>query len=212
MGRLHRVKGMATVVEAWAADATLRATCNLVIVGGDLVAPSPDEQSQLDAIDRVLRQNPGASEGLVLAGHRPNDVVSRWLAATRLGSGTLVGANGIYVCGSLKEEFGIAILEALAAGLVVVTPDAGGPATYVDDGVTGVLVDTGSATGVRRGMADALLIAARNDAERVAAARGIVRERFTVQAMATALERVYATVAENRRLEGMSLSSTGGAS
>jgi len=212
VGRLHRVKGMATVVEAWATDATLRATCNLVIVGGDLVAPSPDEQSQLDAIDRVLSQNPEASGGLVLAGHRPNDVVSRWLAATRLGSGTLVGANGIYVCGSLKEEFGIAILEALAAGLVVVTPDAGGPATYVDDGVTGVLVDTGSATGVRRGMADALLIAARNDPERVAAARGIVRERFTVQAMATSLERVYATVAENRRLEGMSLSNAGGAS
>jgi len=212
VGRLHRVKGMATVVEAWASDATLLATCNLVIVGGDLVAPSPDEQSQLDAIDGVLRHNPRAAEGLVLAGHRPNDVVSRWLAATRLGSGPLVGANGIYVCGSLKEEFGIAILEALAAGLVVVTPDAGGPATYVDDGVTGILVDTGSASGVRRGMADALLIAARDEPERVASARGIVRERFTVQAMATALERVYATVAENRRLDSMTLSSTGGAS
>ena len=212
VGRLHRVKGMATVVEAWASDATLLATCNLVIVGGDLAAPSPDEQSQLDAIDGVLRDHPRATEGLVLAGHRPNDVVSRWLAATRLGSGALVGANGIYVCGSLKEEFGIAILEALAAGLVVVTPDAGGPATYVDDGVTGVLVDTGSASGVRRGMADALLIAARDEPERVAAARGIVRERFTVQAMATALERVYATVAENRRLDSMTLSSTGGAS
>ena len=212
VGRLHRVKGMATVVEAWASDATLLATCNLVIVGGDLVAPSPDEQSQLDAIDGVLRDHPRAAEGLALAGHRPNDVVSRWLAATRLDSGQLVGANGIYVCGSLKEEFGIAILEALAAGLVVVTPDAGGPATYVDDGVTGVLVDTGSASGVRRGMADALLIAARDEPERVAAARGIVRERFTVQAMATALERVYATVAENRRLDSMTLSSTGGAS
>ena len=212
VGRLHRVKGMATVVGAWASDATLLATCNLVIVGGDLVAPSPDEQSQLDAIDGVLRDHPRAAEGLVLAGHRPNDVVSRWLAATRLGSGALVGSNGIYVCGSLKEEFGIAILEALAAGLVVVTPDAGGPATYVDDGVTGVLVDTGSASGVRRGMADALLIAARDEPERVAAARGIVRERFTVQAMATALERVYATVAENRRLDSMTLSSTGGAS
>ncbi|MDN4640461.1 glycosyltransferase family 4 protein [Agreia sp. PsM10] len=212
VGRLHRVKGMATVVEAWASDATLLATCNLVIVGGDLNAPSPDEQSQLDAIDSVLREHPRAAEGLVLAGHRPNDVVSRWLAATRLGSGRLVGANGIYVCGSLKEEFGIAILEALAAGLVVVTPDAGGPATYVDDGVTGVLVDTGSVSGVRRGMADALLIAARDEPERVTAARGIVRDRFTVQAMATALERVYATVAENRRLESMTLSSTGGAS
>ncbi|MBF4635908.1 glycosyltransferase [Agreia pratensis] len=212
VGRLHRVKGMATIVEAWATDAALFDNCNLVIVGGDLLAPSADEQSQLDAIDRVLRENPRAADGLVLAGHRPNDVVSRWLAATRLGSGDLVGASGIYVCGSLKEEFGIAILEALAAGLVVVTPDAGGPATYVDDGVTGILVDTGSATGVRRGMTEALRIAADDDFARVEAARGIVRDRFTVQAMATALERVYTNVAETRRLEGMSLSSTGNAS
>ena len=212
VGRLHRVKGMATIVEAWATDPALFERCNLVIVGGDLVAPSADEQSQLDAIDRVLRENPRAADGLVLAGHRPNDVVSRWLAVTRLGSGDVIGASGIYVCGSLKEEFGIAILEALAAGLVVVTPDAGGPATYVDDGVTGILVDTGSATGVRRGMTEALQIAARDDAARVDAARGIVRERFTVQAMATALERVYIGVAEKRRLEGMSLSSTGNAS
>lgn len=212
VGRLHRVKGMATIVEAWATDPDLFERCNLVIVGGDLLAPSADEQSQLDAIDRVLRANPRAADGLVLAGHRPNDVVSRWLAVTRLGSGDLIGASGIYVCGSLKEEFGIAILEALAAGLVVVTPDAGGPATYVDDGVTGILVDTGSATGVRRGMTEALHIAARDDAARVDAARGIVRDRFTVQAMATALERVYIGVAEKRRLEGMSLSSTGNAS
>jgi glycosyltransferase involved in cell wall biosynthesis len=212
VGRLHRVKGMATIVEAWASDASLFASCNLVIVGGDLLDPSTDEQSQLDAIARVLLENPQAADGLVLAGHRPNDVVSRWLAATRLGSGDLVGPSGIYVCGSLKEEFGIAILEALAAGLVVVTPDAGGPATYVADGVTGILVDTGSATGVRRGMAEALLIAAQDDPARVAAARGIVRERFTVQAMAEALERVYATVADNRRREGMELSSAGGAS
>jgi len=212
VGRLHRVKGMATIVEAWATDPALFERCNLVIVGGDLVAPSADEQSQLDAIDGVLRENPRAADGLVLAGHRPNDVVSRWLAVTRLGSGDVIGASGIYVCGSLKEEFGIAILEALAAGLVVVTPDAGGPATYVDDGVTGILVDTGSATGVRRGMTEALQIAARDDAARVDAARGIVRERFTVQAMATALERVYIGVAEKRRLEGMSLSSTGNAS
>jgi glycosyltransferase involved in cell wall biosynthesis len=209
VGRLHRVKGMATIVEAWATDASLFASCNLVIVGGDLAAPSRDELSQLDAINRVLSDNPHATEGLVLAGHRPNDTVSRWLAVTRLGSKDLIGASGIYVCGSLKEEFGIAILEALAAGLVVVTPDAGGPATYVDDGVTGVLVDTGSATGVRRGMAEALLIAGQNDPSRVGAARGIVRDRFTVQAMATALERVYTTVVENRRLEGLSLWSSG---
>ncbi|CAD6011293.1 glycosyltransferase [Agreia sp. COWG] len=212
VGRLHRVKGMATIVEAWASDPALQASCNLVIVGGDLAAPSADEQSQLDAIARVLRANPQAAGGLVLAGHRPNDVVSRWLAATRIGVAPAIAPNGIYVCGSLKEEFGIAILEALAAGLVVVTPDAGGPATYVVDGSTGILVDTGTPSGVRRGMIKALEIASHDEAERIAAARGIVRKRFTVQAMATALEGVYASVADNRRREREPLTDSHGVS
>jgi glycosyltransferase involved in cell wall biosynthesis len=139
-------------------------------------------------------------------------VVSRWLATTRLGRAPLVGTGGIYVCGSLKEEFGIAILEALAAGLVVVAPDAGGPATYVDDGTTGILVDTGTVSGVRAGMARSLAIAACDDPTRVAAARDLVRERFTVQAMASALEEVYLSVAESRMHDSLSLSNGGSAS
>ena len=150
VGRLHRVKGMATVVEAWATDPGLRDRCNLVIVGGDLDRPSPDEHGQLQRIAAVLASTPGAASGLVLAGHRPNDVVARWLAAAHAGLGSLIAPGGVYVCGSLKEEFGLAILEAMAAGLPVVAPAGGGPATYVEDGVTGVLVDTRSAKAVER--------------------------------------------------------------
>jgi hypothetical protein len=46
--------------------------------------------------------------------------------------------GGVYVDGALKEEFGLAVLEAMAAGLPVVAPSTGGPSTYVDDGDTGV--------------------------------------------------------------------------
>ena len=49
------------------------------------------------------------------------------------GLGSLIGPSGAYVCGSLKEEFGLAILEAMAAGLPVVAPAGGGPATYVEE-------------------------------------------------------------------------------
>ncbi|HEY5151099.1 MAG TPA: glycosyltransferase, partial [Mycobacterium sp.] len=142
VGRLHRVKGMATVVEAWAADPTLWQRCNLLVVGGDLQHPSADEQGQLKAIAAVMAEKPYAAAGLGLAGHRPNDVVARWMAVARTGLPGSIAPNGVYVCGSLKEEFGLALIEALAAGLVVVGPDAGGPATYVDEGVTGFLVDT----------------------------------------------------------------------
>ncbi len=191
VGRLHRVKGMATVVEAWAASPELRERCNLLIAGGDLDRPSADERGQLAAIDGVIAQYP-AADGLVVAGHRPNDVVAAWMAAAQLGLPGSVAPGGVYVCGSLKEEFGLALIEALAAGLVVVGPEGGGPATYIEEGVTGFLVDTRSPQEVGAGIAAALdLVAKPDDEQRVAAARRMVTDRFTVQAMAGTLVGVY---------------------
>ncbi len=200
VGRLHRVKGMATVVEAWAADPALRDRCNLLIVGGDLDSPSADEQGQLDSIAAVLADNPDAAAGVIIPGHRPNDVVARWMAAAQLGLDDLIAPNGVYVCGSLKEEFGLALIEALAAGLVVVAPDGGGPATYLDEGVTGFLVDTRSPRAVGAGIAAALdLVALPGDEHRVAKAHGMVADRFTIEAMAHALTAVYTGVAAPAR-------------
>ena len=90
--------------------------------------------------DLVAADESGGA-GLLLAGHRPNARRRAWLAAAQQGWPGRAAPGGVYVCGSLKEEFGIAMLEAMAAGLVVVAPDGGGPATYVDDGVTGILTD-----------------------------------------------------------------------
>jgi len=196
VGRLHRVKGMATVAEAWANDPELRARCNLLIVGGDLTAPSEDERSQLDAIHRVLATTDPT--GLVLAGHRSNDTVARWLAVARLGLGDLIAPDGFYVCGSVKEEFGLAILEALATGLVVVAPDSGGPATYIEHRRTGVLARTSDPVALAEAMSVAadLAVAPDRPANRARAQR-TVREKFTVQAMASALARVYEEVASS---------------
>ena len=201
VGRLHRVKGMATVVEAWASDPVLRDRCNLVIVGGDLADPSPDEGGQLAAIAAVVAENPAAAAGLLLPGHRPNDDVAHWMVAAHLGLGPSIAAGGVYVCGSLKEEFGLALIEALAAGLVVVGPDGGGPATYIDEGVTGFLVDTRSPRAVGVGISAALDLQAKpNDAARVAAAQDMVIDRFTIEAMAGTLAGVYAGVTAGARV------------
>ncbi|MGS0688534.1 glycosyltransferase, partial [Nakamurella sp. GG22] len=195
VGRLHRVKGMATVVEAWASDKELRERCNLLIAGGDLENPSSDERGQLAAIEAVIAQNLEAATGLVLAGHRPNGVVAEWMAAAHLGLRGAVAPGGVYVCGSLKEEFGLALIEALAAGLVVVGPEGGGPATYIEEGVTGFLVDTRSPHDVGAGIGAAFdLVGKPDDGERVARARDLVAERFTIEAMARTLVGVYAGV------------------
>ena len=60
-------------------------------------------------------------------------------------------SGGVYVDGALKEEFGLAVLEALASGLAVVAPSTGGPSTYVAQGDTGVLVEPHDDLGVRHG-------------------------------------------------------------
>jgi glycosyltransferase involved in cell wall biosynthesis len=201
VGRFHRIKGMATVAAAWA-NGPLRDRANLLLVGGDLENPSADEREQLERIYRTVPAAEAAASGLLLSGHRPNDTVARWVAATRFGVPGFAAPGGVYVCGSLKEEFGIAILEAMAAGLLVVAPAGGGPATYVEDGVTGFLTRTSDPALLAASMSDALdameleaAHTATTDA-RPRRSRETVMRDFTIQAMARALSAVYADVSD----------------
>ncbi|KRD45814.1 sucrose synthase (sucrose-UDP glucosyltransferase) [Cellulomonas sp. Root930] len=205
VGRLHRVKGMATLVQAWAGGA-LRDRANLLVVGGDLDHPSADEREQLDLIDAVVPAGGRASAGLLLPGHRPNDVVARWVAAARTGLPGLSAPRGVYVCASLKEEFGIALLEAMASGLLVVAPDGGGPATYVVEGDTGFLAATWHAERLAESIGAALDAAvAETDAGRAERSRATVETSFTIQRMAGMLDDVYAWVVADERAARSSL-------
>jgi glycosyltransferase involved in cell wall biosynthesis len=93
----------------------------------------------------------------------------------------------MYVDGALKEEFGLALIEALAAGLVVIAPSTGGPPTYVTHGDTGVLVDPSDdlAAGILQGI-DLV-----DRPERIKRAQEIVEERYSIEAMATQLVSLY---------------------
>lgn len=194
VGRMHDLKGMARVVRAWAEDEALTESTNLIVVGGDLDRPSPDEAAELGRIHEVVAEYPDAARGLVLAGHQSSATVARLLVAARTGHAPTLRAGGVYVCGSRKEEFGLAIVEALFAGLPVVVPRIGGPATYVVDGRTGFLVDTGDTGELAAGLHRALAVA--DEEERARDARDLVRERFTIGAMAQAIESVYAGTAD----------------
>ena len=192
VGRLHRVKGLPLLLEAWAGDDDLHASLNLVIVGGDLEQPTTEESAVLEQLAEVSERVPRAREGLVLLGHRANHEVATVLRIARSGLGALVAPQGVYACTSRKEEFGVALLEAMATGLAVVAPNAGGPATYVREGLTGSLADTSSIEDVRAALRRAA--AARADEPRARRTSNLVRSRYTIEAMATSLVAVYQDV------------------
>lgn len=187
VGRMHPSKGAHRVVEAVAGDPTLANEVNLVIVGGNLAQPTADERSTIERIQAAARNAP---RGLVtLTGHLPPSDVAALLA--------YIAANdGSYICASDKEEFGLAIVEALAAGAPVVVPRRGGPQTFVVDNDTGVVCDTSSVTALRDGIRRCRTLGTKPG--RQERARGMVRSTLSIELMASTLGGVYCDVAAVR--------------
>ncbi len=63
----------------------------------------------------------------------------------------VVAGSDIVVHPSHAESFGLAVLEAMAAGKAVVAADTDGPRLLIEDGVSGVLVAPGDVDALRRG-------------------------------------------------------------
>ncbi len=187
VGRMNPMKGLHRIVAAVAARPDLADRFNVVMVGGDLVDPSPEERRALGDIDRASST---LEDGVVtVLGHRPpNDICDLLVHAAE--------NQAIYVCASDKEEFGLAIVEALAAGLVVVAPQRGGPRTYVDHGRNGLLCDTSSVESIAAAIDQADRM--RSDRARLDASRDHVRAEMSVDAMAQKLASIYATLAPAR--------------
>ena len=95
------------------------------------------------------------------------------------------------------EPFGQVVLEGMAAGLPVIAPDEGGPATVIADGETGRLFRSRDASSLAAAMR-----ALREDPaerERLGAAARRAAERYHPDAIAEQLEQVYERVVHLRR-------------
>jgi glycosyltransferase involved in cell wall biosynthesis len=58
----------------------------------------------------------------------------------------------VYLSSSLKEEFGISIIEAMTAGFLIIAPRSGGVSSYIQNAENGFLIDTYTADEMKRGI------------------------------------------------------------
>jgi len=105
----------------------------------------------------------------------PDNVELRgWITREEL-AGLYRGASGFLHVG--EEDFGMTMVEALAAGAPVIALDAGGARDIVRDGVDGVLIAEPSVDSVR-GAVERVALASWDERALETRAREFSRERF----------------------------------
>ncbi len=121
-----------------------------------------------------------------------------WLTGSRDDVPTLLRDLDVFVLGSRREGISNTILEAMSAGLPVIATATGGNGELVESGVTGRLVQPGSA----EALANALLVYSNDVALRRAhgqAARRRAVEEFSLRRMLGHYEALYRACAGGRR-------------
>jgi len=136
---------------------------------------------------------------LFLVGKGPNeaylkttykDVINLHFLGWREDVPQLLRASDVFVLPSLREAFGLVLVEAMASGVAVVATDNGGTTDIIEDGKTGYLVPPANSDR----LAEAIRTLLRNpdqkrDMEKVALER--VKSMFTADEMARKTFAVY---------------------
>jgi glycosyltransferase involved in cell wall biosynthesis len=175
VGRFTEVKRVQLLIEAYArAQPGFHRRAPLVLVGG---FPGEWEgEHPLDAIHRV-----GARD-VFLAGWHEHDELPDVLAAA-----------DVIVLPSVREQFGLVLVEGMACGLPAIAVDRLGPADIVRHGETGWLVEPDDAVGLANAMVEAVNRPV-DRRRRGAAAAADVAERFATPALAREVAALYGEV------------------
>lgn len=138
VGRLNKLKAQDQLLKAWG-NSKLSEIYHLLIIGGDLSNPDSEEQQMIEKFAEYIQENPSLEEKFLHLGALSNYQVRKLEKRIRKEQKTY---PQLYICSSKKEEFGIAILEALSQQFLVLGPEKGGVKSYLENGVNGFLIDT----------------------------------------------------------------------
>lgn len=138
VGRLDQLKAQDELLKAWG-NSSMSEVYNLLIIGGDLENPSKDEKKMMHSFEEYLNGHPHLKDNFHHIGALSNKNIRR------LEKEIMEHQKNypqIYLCSSKKEEFGIAILEALSQNFLVLGPERGGVKSYLENNINGFLIDT----------------------------------------------------------------------
>ena len=175
VGHLAPIKGHDVFVRAAALIAARRRDVRFVIIGEDKSAEKSYRRSLEDLVAEL-----GVSEIVTMPG---------WQDEMPAALSSLT----VFVSAARSEPFGLAIVEAMAAGLPVVAAASEGACEIIEDGFSGKLVPVDDAGALAQAI-DHLLD---NPLERSRLghnAQLVARERFSLARMANDTERVYREV------------------
>ena len=195
VGRISPEKGLHVLLDAFELILQKRPDATLVIVGPESVAPRDTivdlclEKSLADSIAPFyagsylsqLRQrlSPAAAKRVTFTGPISHKDVAKYYANA-----------DVYVSPSLYESFGMAIIEAMAAGVPVVAARGGAVPDVVSDGRTGILVDVADPAGIANAVST-LSSDSEFRASMTVAARKKVCKEFSWETVVNSLIRVY---------------------
>jgi glycosyltransferase involved in cell wall biosynthesis len=128
VGRFDRIKGADLVLEAFARIAAQHPDCQLTFVGPDHGLSQPDGTT-LHLAEAVARLPAAVRDRIRVVGRKSRAEVA-----------ALRALHPITIIASRYETFGVALIEAMAAGSAVVSTRVGGCAEVLRDGETGFLV------------------------------------------------------------------------
>lgn len=176
LGRMHPVKNLESLIEAWSSVVTAFPDVGLVIAGDG-------DRRYVDRI-RALAAQRGIGAAISFPGFVTGDAKARAFANAAL-----------FVLPSLHENFGVVLLEALASGVPVVVSEEVQLNDFVLENGLGVV-----SHGDSQSLSNAIVAALGDSAMKSRVARDgrrLVESKYSAQAVGTALSAMYLAAVNN---------------